>query len=401
MSPTTRKTILRNPMTKTLTKTPTNTKAVTKSVALVLTALAAAVHLTPPASALASGPGTPDSAVEAPLRPALPAPTGKALVGTARLHLVDPARRDPWNRDAARRELMVSLWYPAAKATGRRAPYVTPQESAAILASAPGGKDLPPGTLTGTRTHAWLDAPVRSPRGGLPLVLMSPGFSFPRATLTSLAEDLASRGYLVAAVEHTYESVATTFPDGRTTSCLACVRGQDGAKVAESRVADVRFVLDELTRGRWGAAVDGDRIAMAGHSMGGNTALHAMRADSRIKAGVNLDGTIIPLPSGPLARPFMLVGAPETHAPGGTDASWRTSWPGLTGPRRWITVAGADHAAFVDHAVLRPQLGLPAQELDGERALRVTRAHLAAFLDRHLRGGRTPEPAFPEVETHG
>ncbi|MEV4114265.1 alpha/beta hydrolase [Nonomuraea sp. NPDC049695] len=321
---------------------------------------------------------------------ALPKPTGPRPVGTTSLHLVDSSRPDPWNPEASERELMVSLWYPAKRAAGRPAPYMTPQESAAVLKDFP---NVPPDALTRTRTYARLDAPV-SP-GRHPLVVMSPGFSFPRATLTSLAEEFASRGYLVAAVEHTYESVATTFPDGRTTTCLACVKGQDNVKVAAGRVKDVRFVLGELVKGRWGRAIDRSRIAMIGHSMGGYATAQTMLADTRIKAGVNLDGTFAL--DEPLDRPFMLVGAPG-HAPG--YGSWDKAWANLKGWKRWITVAGTDHAAFVDYAVLRPQLGLPAQQLDGARALRITRAHLVSFLDRHLLGKRTPVEDYPEVTDH-
>lgn len=197
-------------------------------------------------------------------RLALPEPTGREPVGLATLHLVDRSRPDPWNPEADRRELMVSLWYPAEKAAGEPAPYVPRQVSQAVLADYPvADKDA----LTKVRTHARLNAPAA--KGRRPLVVMSPGFSFPRATLTSLAEDFASRGYLVAAVEHTYESVATTFPGGRTTPCLACVDGQDAAKVVAGRVKDVRFVLDELSEGRWGRRIDRSKIAMVGHSIGG------------------------------------------------------------------------------------------------------------------------------------
>ncbi|MFB4280941.1 alpha/beta hydrolase family protein [Nonomuraea sp. MTCD27] len=323
---------------------------------------------------------------------ALPEPTGSEPVGMTSLHLVDRSRPDPWNPEADERELMVTLWYPARKATGEPAPYVTPQESEAVLKDLPVPKDA----LTEVRTHARRNAPAAG--GRRPLVVMSPGFSFPRATLTSLAEDFASRGYLVAAVEHTYESVGTTFPDGRTTSCLACVAGQDSAKVAANRVKDVRFVLDELTRGRWGRMVDRSRIAMVGHSIGGYAAARTMLADPRIKAGVNLDGTFEV--GRPLKRPFMLIGTAASHTPEGKDTSWRAAWADLTGWKRWITVKGTDHSAFVDHAVLREQLGLPAQELGGARALEITRAHLASFLDLHLRGIRTPVESYPKVTDH-
>ncbi|GAA2652319.1 hypothetical protein GCM10010412_019270 [Nonomuraea recticatena] len=324
-------------------------------------------------------------------KPSLPEPTGTKKVGTTSLHLVDTERRDPWNQEAAARELMVSLWYPAASSGGKRVTYLTKEESAAVLKDF----DVPPESLTATRVHARVTAPPS--RARLPLVLMSPGFSFPRATLTSLAEDLASRGYLVAAVEHTYESVATTFPDGRTTTCLACVRGQDGEKVAQGRVADLRFVLDQLLRR---GLVDRSRIAVVGHSMGGNSAAHAMLADPRVKAGANLDGTFQPVVP-KLDKPFLMVGSPR-HVPDGGDTTWPRSWANMTGWKRWITVAGADHSSFVDYAVLRPQLGLPAPELDGARALRITRAYLAAFLDTHLRGRDEPlldgpSKAYPEV----
>jgi len=46
-------------------------------------------------------------------------------------------------------------------------------------------------------------------------------FTNSRSTLTALAEDLASHGYVVAGIDHTYESHATAFPDGRVTTCLA------------------------------------------------------------------------------------------------------------------------------------------------------------------------------------
>ena len=44
----------------------------------------------------------------------------------------------------------------------------------------------------------------------------------PRSSLTALAEELASRGYVVAGIDHTYENFATTFPDGRVATCVAC-----------------------------------------------------------------------------------------------------------------------------------------------------------------------------------
>ncbi|MET9336891.1 hypothetical protein [Nonomuraea sp. NPDC003804] len=57
---------------------------------------------------------------------------------------------------------------------------------------------------------------------------------------------------------------------------------------------------------------------------------------------------------------------------------------------------------LVDYAVLRPQLGLPGSAIEGTRAIGITRAYVAAFVDRQLRGGDGPlldgpSRAYPEV----
>jgi predicted dienelactone hydrolase len=146
----------------------------------------------------------------APRELVLPAPTGPHRVGVTQLHLVDEDRTDPWVPTGPR-ELMVSVWYPTAAAQGDRVPYATAEESRLLL-DLYGITDVPTDSLTRVRTHPRLGpAPLRtSPR--LPLVVLSPGLAFPRWTLTTLAEDLASRGYVVAGVDHTYEAAAVTFP---------------------------------------------------------------------------------------------------------------------------------------------------------------------------------------------
>jgi Platelet-activating factor acetylhydrolase, isoform II len=150
----------------------------------------------------------------------LPEPTGPCPVGTTSTHLTDTARPDPWAAGVSVRELMVSVWYPAAPSDGPRARYMTPAESELQLTSR-GITGVPPDALSTVRTNAVLDATPAGRQRLLPLVVLSPGFTNPRGVLTGLAEDLASHGYVVAGIDHTYESFATAFPDGRVTTCLA------------------------------------------------------------------------------------------------------------------------------------------------------------------------------------
>lgn len=131
-------------------------------------------------------------AADAPSGPAvtlyLPAPSGARPVGTTSLYLKDVSRRDPWVPSAKARELMVSLWYPAASAGKRRAQYMTPKESELLLTTSE-VTGVPADVLSRTRTNAYTDVKPAGRKRGLPLVVLSPGFTWPRSSLTALAEE--------------------------------------------------------------------------------------------------------------------------------------------------------------------------------------------------------------------
>lgn len=386
-----------------------------------VTALALTLLLATPATATAattarSTATTAPASEPAPLAASLlelPRPTGPYATGRDTLHLTDTSRPDPWVPEAGARELMVSVTYPARPGTGGGpAPYMTTEEARLLLA-ANGLEDAVPATAVATtRTYARTHAPAA--RGRFPLVVLSPGFSTPRTTLTGLAEELASRGYVVALVDHAYESSGSAFPGGRMLTCVACDRvggtGREGMKlVSEGRARDLSFVIDRLTgrhpAWRGSGVIDHRRIGVAGHSIGGAAAVSTMATDPRVRAGINMDGTFAdPVPSSGLGgRPFMMLGSTAGHSPGGDD-SWDSGWPALDGWKRWLTVDGAGHFTFTDTPVIAQQLGIedPATPISGDRSMTLTREYVTAFFDQHLRGIHRPlldgpTPGNPDV----
>jgi platelet-activating factor acetylhydrolase isoform II len=343
--------------------------------------------------------------------PYLPEPTGRHAVGSTSLYLKDTSRPDTWVPSVPYRELMVTLFYPAVRGDGPTARYLTPEESAALLEPEDIG-DLPPEVLSTTRTNAVQDAvPIGRPHS-LPLVVLSPGYTKPRATLSALAEDLASHGYAVALVGHTYENTGTSFPDGRFAGCASCEVTHDEAfwaKLGHGRAADVSFVVDELTgpHPAWRGArlIDRKRIAMGGHSAGGGSATTALATDSRFRAGFDIDGaTHVPLTE-ELSRPFLFLGKypPGAPYPRCADPSWEPDWQWLTGWKRWLQVVGAQHASFTDVGLFADQFGLDlGADVGSARVQSITRAYVGAFLDQSLRGVPSPllEQAsadYPEV----
>jgi predicted dienelactone hydrolase len=366
------------------------------------------------AAALAAGGGvfamtTANAATEDP-QPAqealaIPAPGGEFATGTTQLHLVDEDRPDVWvpERD---RELMVTMWYPTDETEGATAPYMTAEEGELF------GKqlNLPGGLLSTVETNSITDAEPLADDGSLPLVVLSPGFSFPRATLTGVAEELASQGYAVAAVGHTYEA-PISFPDGRTTECLTCLEDDiDDKTLVPNRAADLSFVLDELTGDdpAWEDAgvIDDAHVLVGGHSIGGASSHRAMQSDDRFDAGFNLDGTFFALDPHKLDRPFLMVGGGDDHGSPGQDDTWDKAWKKLDGWKRWITVTGTTHSSMTDFGPLGEQAGLNQDDLDGNRSNEIARTLITAFADTHLRGEDEapaldgPDENWPELVFH-
>ncbi|MGW6917626.1 alpha/beta hydrolase family protein [Kitasatospora sp. NPDC054939] len=388
------------------------------AVAAATAVLAAPTALAAPASAADRPADPPAGRGQGPARIELPRPTGNFAVGRDTVHLVDRGRKDPWV-PAEDRELMLSLYYPAHEGTGTPAPYLAVDEAKALLTDRGQlAEHTTPERVAATRTHARAGAVPRAtaPRR-YPLVVLSPGFTMPRASLTGLAEDLASRGYVVATVDHAYESDGTVFPGGRLLACQACEQvfpTRDLRRVSDGRAKDLSFVLDRLTgpRPAWRHSwlIDPRAIGVAGHSIGGNAASATMAADPRVDAGANLDGTFFtPVPEAGLnGRPFLMVaGDPALLPPDLDDPSWGEAWPRLDGWKRWLTVTGMGHPGFTDWPVLGDASGYPHPEtpLSGARSQQIVRSYVGAFFDLQLRGIPAPRldgpsAADPEVVFH-
>jgi dienelactone hydrolase len=360
-------------------------------------------------------------------RLALPAPTGHHRLGTTCLYLVDKSRPDPWVPAIPFRGLVIQIWYPAHAVDGYpRAPYFTP-----ILARAYEKYLGLPVALNWPVTDAHLGAPVRQRAGGWPVVLYSPGLGDERSDTTCLVEELASRGYVVVTIDHIHDSGVVELPDGRLEITAVPPPPPDDSpqttKEIDARVADVRFVLDQLaviSRGgnpdhahrslprglHW--ALDLHRVGMFGHSDGGSTTAHAMHADARIKAGVNLDGTFY-TPQGVAGsdRPLLLFGKQDLDP--FQASTWAEFWKNQRGPKLQLNLLGSTHTTFTDFAALVPQvapiLGEPPSwvinaigTINGQRAITVERTYINAWFDRYLRRHDShlltgPSPRFPEV----
>ncbi|PTM84270.1 platelet-activating factor acetylhydrolase isoform II [Streptomyces sp. VMFN-G11Ma] len=360
-------------------------------------------------------------AAASPLQLKMPDPTGPYSVGMVGLHLVDSSRTDPYV--GGKREVMVSLWYPATSTSGHyQAPWQPSISGAHFLAS----RGLSTRQVTLPRTAGHVLAPVKTSLGKLPVLLYSTGLHSDRSMGTALAQDLASRGYLVVTVDHTHDANEVQFPGSRL-EVNRMPAGSHSSDTLKVRAADIKFVINALGKISSGGnpdaghatlpsglakSVDTSRIGMFGWSLGGAAVDTAMQLDKRIDAGADLDGQFFgTAPSKDLDRPFMLFSS-GTHNRN-NDHSWRTLWSHLKGYRVDVQLHGAAHLSFSDQEWMVPQeaalLGLSKAQLqqqygtiDRNRAVQVQRVYLAAFFDQELRHKHStlldgPTSKYPEI----
>lgn len=334
-----------------------------------------------------------------------PTPSGSYRVGTRVMDLVDASRADPYLANGAKRELLVRFWYPAAGA-----PACTPAQytSAGVWNYQAWIAKVAPFEV---RTNSCQDASIQP--GTHPVVVFTHGYTGTFTDYTFLFEDLASRGYVVASVNHTFEATASEFPDGRIAKSMVGTHLALSAQLDErstsfavaARLADLHFVVNELERLNNGSRtpffgrLDLSRLAIAGHSLGGMTALLGLEIEPRFQAAITMDG-VLPGPLfGRTTKPVLLMLS-------GRD-TWDDDtchvWSKLAGPHLEINLKGSDHLTPSD-AVWLAKDAVPTGSVGMEKTVESIRNYVAAFLDANLRGGATDEllkgisPEYPDVE---
>jgi len=247
----------------------------------------------------------------------LPSPDGPHAVGTTTLVMRDDQRIERYGpTPGGPREIVVQLWYPAAPgAAVDVAPLVPQAPTFTSLGAAEFG--LPGFALShlgripsnATSEAAALDAP-------LPVALLAHGWTGFRTIQTDLAEQLASLGWVVAAADHRYGALVTTFPDGRADLFDGTALPEFGTvpddeyaqrsrQLVRTFADDLRLMLRTLEQAppaQLTGRLDLGRVAFLGHSTGGGAAIAACSDEPRCRAVVGFDPWVEPLDPEVLAR---------------------------------------------------------------------------------------------------
>src|SRR5436305_391491 len=366
----------------------------------------------------------------------LPAPTGPFAVGRTIYSWADDGASDPLAPvPGTRRELLVWIWYPAAaeQSAAMVDDYLpAPWRAAGARANRSSLMTLLTRDPSPVHAHSLRNAGVAPQQPSYPVVIMRAGASAPVMNYSTLAEDLASHGYVVVGFDAPYRTSVVVFPDGRVITRTPennpeLVSGHElirrGNKLLAAWTGDIAFVLDRLARlnesdasGKLAGRLDMTRVGVFGHSLGGATAAQFCHDDSRCKAGIDIDGA--PLGSvirDGIPRPFMFL---LSEHGGSSDAESRPIEANIQSiydrlppdGRLRITIRGANHFLFSDDgALLKSHIVLGALRMmgilgiDGRRQLAITAYCLHRFFDAYLKGPRgsrlnVSSSLYPEIQ---
>ena len=197
------------------------------------------------------------------------APTGTYAVASQSVTFVDASRVDPYSQEGENRKLTVQFFYPSEA------------QSTDIF----------------------------------PLVVFSHGAFGYRGSNLSTYKDLASNGYVVCSIDHSFHSFFAQHTDGSRTlvnmdflnDAVNITNGVYNDKTAYEkthewlalRAADMNFILDEMLHDESGklpigisSRINSDKIGLFGHSLGGATAAQLARMRMDVDAVAVIDGTM-------------------------------------------------------------------------------------------------------------
>jgi len=385
--------------------------------------------------------------------PVLAEPNGPFEVGTTFYHIVDQEREEEATADTTdARSLWVQVWYPAEETESyKRMPAMSESERfMGDLFEKYGFPYAAAGYFTSIMSHSYLDAPVKSGNQSFPIVLYSHGYKSGLSGNTQKAEALASNGYVVFGIAHSYEAQISLREDGswltRKDSNSVSLRKTAEAdedtvllnrvELAEKqmreiigdpinqkpedrlmfdslyhliaapfhdylqiRAADLGSVLDEIEQMQNGSSesifkgkLDVSRVGAFGASFGGPTCALFSATDPRCLASVNIDGSQLGiLYKYSLNKPFMFFVGEY-----GWEELQHNDWEniGNATPYYRIAIQGALHGNIGDQlfsSALTRKLGiLQLGSINPNRVQAIYNGYLLAFFDEHLKGKEQP-----------
>jgi len=239
--------------------------------------------------------------------------TGKYDIGTKRFLLIDSKRTnwflDDYNKD--KRKLMTQIWYPAnSDSLIKKSKYIDNNKALTYTIKSQGydSPEILSNQISYVNCNSWEDAhPIQNKK--FPIIIFSHGHGGLRTQNTNQVEELVSHGYIVIAVDHTFDAGFIEFPDGSISYSLTAKPNNQRIKETPEqfytrfgyRSDDIEYLVEQINNfynydDEIFSIIDQDNIGIFGHSFGGMTSFYSAFHNSQIKSCFALDGWFEPMP---------------------------------------------------------------------------------------------------------
>lgn len=244
----------------------------------------------------------------------LPKPAGPYKIGTMSFNVTDNSRKELYGGAAEEaRRVRMQMWYPADDVEGYKAvPWL--EDGVVVAKGVARAMKLPEFLLTHTaliKSNSYRSAPISDKESKYPIVVISHGWTGFRNLHTDVAELLASNGYIVLSIDHTYGSAATVFQNGEVVYLDANALPkrnetpdflQYANRLVNTYAGDIELAVQQLDGLNLGevepgfqSKLDLDKIGLLGHSTGGGAAVTTALRNSGIAAVMGLDAWVEPI----------------------------------------------------------------------------------------------------------
>ncbi len=325
----------------------------------------------------------------------LPQPTGKYNLGTVVCDLTDNNREEAFTPESGDpRKIVVQFWYPAET-------------------------DI-------NSEYGVSNAPLAKTQDSYPVLIFSHGAFGVRNSNASACRELASHGYIVVSLDHTYHSFYTAFSDGSKVivdtkfinDALNASSGKMDPKEEypashnwlNLRTADIEFVIDSLKSGDIGVAgellsghMDLTNIGLFGHSMGGAASAQVTRDRDEVKAAIVIDGTLLGDITGldsnnngivtnkAFTKPLLQMYNGSFLNPEAKKTSYLpniNAYNNATAAAYSLCIKDSGHLNFTDLPRISPILSkmLGTGTVDPYECIKLVNGYSLAFFDKHLKG---------------
>ncbi|MCF6194221.1 MAG: hypothetical protein L3J46_07805 [Kangiellaceae bacterium] len=344
--------------------------------------------------------------------------TGSFAVATRTVVVSDPSRIETLglsyglSQNSSLRKIQIRFYYPSSEddldilENKKRLPVIAAKTWSYLIGHHElQGKRLRFNNYHKARWNIKLNTKIAEQQASYPLLIFSHGYGYNAEAYSALSAELASRGFIVASINHTYGANPVDFNlegfdkdssglDDRDIDnsdldnliwAKPLIANQIGAFLPIWS-ADQMLVIDHLSfmnsdsDDLFFQKLQLSNIGLLGHSYGGAASFHTAAQDPRVRAVMNLDGTIFDFENKTITQPLALVLSEEHQL--------SFNFENVINDAFLIKFKKFKHASFSDHPLWwqwdHDDLELGFGTVDAHRNIELTANLVDQFFSRYL-----------------